>query len=79
MENKSKSDATGCVIFAGGLFALAVISTIFGFIFKGESFLSDFLDSDSEGTNIGYLRFTFGLLIVAGIFFYYNNYIKEKK
>jgi len=80
MANEKEQDSSkGCLIIAGVIFGLAAISTAFGFIFKGKSFLSEFLDEDSEGTNISYLRTTFIILVIAGGIYIYNNYIKKDK
>jgi hypothetical protein len=69
----------GCLIFAAVIFGLAALSTALGFVFGGKSFLSKFLDEDSEGTNIGYLRTAFIILVIAGGIYVYNNYIKSNK
>jgi|688.fasta_scaffold1224795_1 hypothetical protein len=79
MSNSENDGSKGCLIFAAVIFGLAALSTALGFVFGGKSFLSDFLDEDSEGTNIGYLRTTFILLVIAGGIFVYNNYIKKDK
>ncbi len=69
----SKENAIGCssvvIIFFGFGFILMLLETILGFLFGGKSFISEFLDPDSEGTNLSLLRFTFWSLVVAAVIF----------
>jgi hypothetical protein len=76
---KGTDGSKGCLVFAAIIFGLAALSTALGFIFQGKSFLTEFLDEDSEGTNISYLRTTFIILIIAAVIYLYSNYKKDKK
>ena len=78
-NDKEQDSSKGCLIIAGAIFGLAVLSTALGFIFGGKSFLNRFLSDDSEGTNISYLRGTFLILVIAGGIYVYKNYIKNDK
>ena len=77
--DKEKDGSKGCLVFAAIIFGLAALSTALGFIFQGKSYLTEFLDEDSEGTNISYLRTTFILLIIAAVIYFYSNYSKKSK
>lgn len=57
------------LLFGIGFIALSVES-LFGFIFGGKSFISDFLDPDSHGTNLSTLRFVFGIFVLAVVIFF---------
>lgn len=76
---REKQSSRGCLIFAAIIFGLAALSTALGFIFGGKSFLSEFLNEDSEGTNIGYLRITFIILVITGAIYAYFHYFKKQK
>jgi len=70
----AKETAKGCstliiILFGIGFVGMAV-ETLFGFLFGGKSFISDFLDPDSEGTNLSIFRFKFWTLIVGIVVFF---------
>jgi len=67
----------GCLLIGGFLFGIMVISTIYGFIVGGKSFLSSFLNENLEGTNILTLRISFIIFIVAVGIFIYNTVSKK--
>lgn len=70
----AKENAKGCstliIILFGIGFVLMAAETLLGFLFGGKSFISDFLDPDSEGTNLSLLRFTFWTLVIAVVVFF---------
>jgi len=79
MENK-KEPYPGCLIMAAVMFGIAALITILGFIFGGESFLSDLLANDDDGVSgINFLRLLFLILVITGGVYVYNKYIKKEK
>jgi hypothetical protein len=69
-----KEGAKGCmtviVQLLGIGFAFMAVEAFLGFLFGGKSFISEFLDPDSEGTNLSLLRFAFWALVVAIVIFF---------
>ena len=69
----------GCLIFFAAILGLTILSMAFGFIFGGENYAHDFLNEDSDGTNLGTLRTVFVITIIIGVIFVYQRYIKKDK
>lgn len=76
---KKKLHGTGCYLFVVIAFGFAVLSTSLGFIFKGKSYLKEFLDEGNDGINLDALQGAFIMLIIATVFFVYINFIQKNK
>lgn len=72
MSEKQKDN--GCLVMVVIFFAISFIGiageTLLGFLFGGKSFLSQFLDRDSEGTNLMTLRIAFWALVIVLVMFF---------
>jgi len=73
----NEEQSKGCLLIGGFIFGIMVLSTIYGFIVGGKSFLSSFLDENLEGTNILTLRISFIFFIIAVGIYIYNNVLKK--
>ncbi|WP_124641918.1 hypothetical protein [Amniculibacterium aquaticum] len=73
-DEENDSDTKGCLIFAFIPFGLVAIKLIFALI-MGENIYE--METDGE-KDIDYLRFTFGLFLVAFAIYSYNRWYRKK-
>ncbi len=68
-----KENAKSCsgllMIFFGIALLLALGTVVLGYVFERESFDSEFMNPDSDGTNINYVIFLIVGLVIAVVVF----------
>ncbi len=69
----SNEQAKGCsailIMFFGFSFLLITLFSVIGFLFGGDSFITDFMNSDSDGASLSKLRFSFWLTLISLIIY----------
>lgn len=74
----NSTESKGCLLFAGVIFVITAIATSIGLVFKGEKYLYEYTDFESDSTNIEYLRTSFFVLVVALVYFLYTRFKRNK-